>query len=90
MKAICHPQRRYQHRLFAGQAQWVKSSTGWFFGFKLHVVFNHRGQLLNLALTPATSMIGNLYPSGVRPVWQAGGRPRIPFQQAGQTTESAF
>ena len=27
-----------------------KSSTGWFFGFKLH--FNDRGQLLNLALTP--------------------------------------
>ena len=33
-------------------AQWGKSSTGWFFGFKLHVVFNDRGPLLNLALTP--------------------------------------
>ncbi len=29
--------RRHQHHLFAGQAQWGKSSTGWFFGFKLHV-----------------------------------------------------
>lgn len=51
--AVCHPHRRHQHRLFAGQAQWGKSSTGWFFGFKLHLVFNDRGQLLNVALTPA-------------------------------------
>ena len=50
--AVCHPRRRHQHRLFAGLAQWGKSSTGWFFGFKLHVVFNDQGQLLNLALTP--------------------------------------
>ena len=51
--AICNPHRRHQHRLFAGLAQWGRSSTGWFFGFKLHLVFNNRGQLLNLALTPA-------------------------------------
>ena len=51
--AVCHPQRRHQHRLFAGQAQWGKSSTGWFFGFKLHVVVNDQGHLLNVALTPA-------------------------------------
>ena len=51
--AVCHPQRRHQHRLFADQAQWGKSSTGWFFGFKLHVVVNDQGHLLNVALTPA-------------------------------------
>ena len=51
--AVCHPHRRHQHRLFAGQAQWGKSSTGWFFGLKLHVVVNDQGQLLNVALTPA-------------------------------------
>ena len=34
------------------RSQWGKSSTGWFFGFKLHVVFNDQGQLLNVALTP--------------------------------------
>ena len=51
--AVCHPQRRHQHRLFADQAQWGKSSTGWFFGFKLHVVVHDQGQLLNVALTPA-------------------------------------
>ena len=50
--AVCHPRRRHQHRLFAGLAQGGKSSTGWFFGFKLHLVVNDQGQLLNVALTP--------------------------------------
>jgi len=37
---------------FAGLAQRGKTSTGWFFGFKLHLVFNDQGALLNLMLTP--------------------------------------
>jgi hypothetical protein len=44
--AVCHPARIRQHKVFAGLAQRGKSSTGWFFGFKLHVVFNDRGELL--------------------------------------------
>ena len=50
--AVCHPRRRHQHRLFAGLAQGGKRSTGWFFGFKLHLAVNDQGQLLNVALTP--------------------------------------
>lgn len=50
--AVCTPHRIAQHRLFKGLAQRGKSSTGWFFGFKLHVVVNDQGQLLNMALTP--------------------------------------
>jgi len=38
--------------VFAGLAQRGKTSTGWFFGFKLHLIFNDRGELLNLMLTP--------------------------------------
>ena len=44
--------RTHQHRLFAGLAQWGKRSTGWFFGFKLHLVCNDRGQVLSWARTP--------------------------------------
>ena len=36
----------------AGLARRGKSSTGWFFGFKLHLVTNDRGQLLEVCLTP--------------------------------------
>ena len=29
---------------------------GWFFGFKLHLVFNNDNEIVALKLTPATSM----------------------------------
>ena len=29
-----------------------KTSMGWFFGFKLHIVINHRGEFINFTLTP--------------------------------------
>jgi transposase len=44
--------RIQQHKVFADLAQRGKSSTGWFSGFKLHLVVNDRGELLNMALTP--------------------------------------
>ena len=50
--AVCAAARKHQHRLFAGLAQWGKSSTGWFFGFKLHLVCHDQGQVLRWALTP--------------------------------------
>jgi len=50
--AVCDNHRIHQHHVFADVAQRGKSSTGWFFGFKLHVIFNDRGELLNIALTP--------------------------------------
>ena len=49
---VCHNARIKQHKVFAGLAQRGKSSTGWFFGFKLHLVCNDRGELLNIALSP--------------------------------------
>ncbi len=49
--AVCHNARIHQHKVFAGLAQRGKSSTGWFFGFKLHVVFNDHGELLDFMLT---------------------------------------
>ncbi|MCA1553647.1 MAG: IS982 family transposase [Chloroflexi bacterium] len=50
--AVCHNRRIHQHKVFAALAARGKSSLGWFFGFKLHLVFNDQGELLNLALTP--------------------------------------
>lgn len=49
--AVCHNRRIGQHRTFAGIAQRGKNSMGWFFGFKLHLVVNDRGQLLACRLT---------------------------------------
>jgi len=50
--AVCHNRRIHQHKVFAGLAARGKSSLGWFYGFKLHLVFNDQGELLNIALTP--------------------------------------
>lgn len=50
--AVCKNPRIHSHRVFAGLAERGKTSTGWFFGFKLHLIFNDQGELLNLMLTP--------------------------------------
>lgn len=48
---VCLNQRIHAHKVFAGLASRGKSSTGWFFGFKLHLVVNDRGELLDIFLT---------------------------------------
>ena len=53
--AVCRNPRIYQHRVFAGLARRGKTSTGWFFGFKLHLVFNDFGELLDFMLTPGNA-----------------------------------
>jgi Transposase DDE domain len=50
--AVCKNPRIHAHKVFSGLAGRGKTSTGWFFGFKLHLIFNDRGELLNLMLTP--------------------------------------
>ena len=49
---VCLNQRIASHKVFAGLAARGKTSKGWFFGFKLHLVINDRGELLNVLLTP--------------------------------------
>ena len=52
--AVCHPARIHQHRVFRADARRGKTSVGWFYGFKLHLVVNDRGELLAYCLTPGT------------------------------------
>ncbi len=49
---VCHNLRIRSHRVMAGLAQRGKTSTGWFFGFKLHLIVNEQGELLQVCLTP--------------------------------------
>ena len=61
---VCLNQRIASHKVFAGLAGRGKTSTGWFFGFKLHLIINDRGELLNVRLTPASMlMIASRFPS---------------------------
>jgi hypothetical protein len=50
--AVCHNRRIHSHKVFAGCARRGKTSVDWFYGFKLHLVINDRGELLSLRLTP--------------------------------------
>ncbi len=49
---VCHNRRIKRHKVFDGLAERGKSSMGWFFGFKLHLVINDRGEILAAHLTP--------------------------------------
>lgn len=53
--AVCHPARIHQHRVFRVDARRGKTSVGWFYGFKLHLVVNDRGDLLAFCLTPGNT-----------------------------------
>ncbi len=48
----CDNHRINRHKVFADLAQRGKTSMGWFFGFKLHLVFNNDNEIVALKLTP--------------------------------------
>jgi hypothetical protein len=50
--AVCHNARSAQHQVFAIDARRGKTSVGWFYGFKLHLGVNDRGELLAFCLPP--------------------------------------
>jgi transposase len=49
---VCENLRIKRHKVFQDVAQRGKSSTGWFYGFKLHAIINHHGELLAIKVTP--------------------------------------
>ncbi len=49
---VCHNKRTSRHKVFKGYAALGKSTMGWFFGLKLHLIINEKGQLLQALVTP--------------------------------------
>jgi len=49
---VCHNRRIYGHNVFKICVARGKSSTGWFYGFKLPIVINDRGEICSFCLTP--------------------------------------
>ena len=69
---VCLNQRIHSHKVFAGLAARGKTSTGWFFGFKLHLVVNDRGEILQFCITPGNVDDRKPVPRLVKQaVWQA-------------------
>lgn len=50
--SVCKNKRIPRNKVFAGLAKRGKTSMGWFFGFKLHLIVNEKGDLLSFKLTP--------------------------------------
>jgi len=50
---VCKPKRIRNNKVFKGIATTGKSTMGWFHGFKLHIVINDKGEILNFTITQA-------------------------------------
>ena len=48
---VCHLKRSKRHKTFDVVAEYGKTSIGWFFGLKIHVVINHHGELIAFKIT---------------------------------------
>lgn len=49
---VCHNLRINRNKVFSGMAARGKTSTGWFYGFKLHLIINEYGEVVSYAITP--------------------------------------
>lgn len=67
--AVCHNRRIKAHKVFAESAKRGKTSVGWFFGFKIHLAINERGELIALAFTAGNVHDTQPVPALVRPLF---------------------
>ncbi len=50
---VCKNKRIKRNKVFKGIATTGKSTMGWFYGFKLHLIINDMGEILNFVITQA-------------------------------------
>ena len=48
---VCHLKRSRRHKTFEEIAEYGRTSVGWFFGLKMHIVVNNQGQLMVFKIT---------------------------------------
>jgi hypothetical protein len=48
---VCHNKRIKRNKVFKDIAKVGKSTVGWFFGFKLHLIINDKGEILSFYLS---------------------------------------
>lgn len=56
---VCRNQRISSHKVFKKLAARGKTSTGWFFGFKLHIVTDEYGNIIDFTLTAGNAADNN-------------------------------
>lgn len=50
--SVCHNKRILRHKVFKGIAERGKTSMGWFFGMKLHLIIDRKGAIHGFKITP--------------------------------------
>lgn len=50
---VCKPIRIPRHKVFKDIAKRSRSSMGWFYGFKVHLVINDRGEIISFHISSA-------------------------------------
>ncbi len=53
--SVCDPKRVSRHKVCKDLAAIGKTTKGWFFGFKLHVIVDERGNLVRIKITPGNT-----------------------------------
>ena len=56
---VCHKKRIKRNKVFKNIAKVGKSSMGWFFGFKLHLIINDKGEILSFYLSKGNTSDNN-------------------------------
>lgn len=56
---VCHNKRIKRNKVFKGMAKVGKSTVGWFFGFKLHLIINDKGEILSFYLSQGNTHDSN-------------------------------
>lgn len=52
---VCENLRIPSNKVFKNLAKRGKTSTGWFFGFKLHLIINDKGEIMSFKITPGNT-----------------------------------
>lgn len=57
---VCHIKREKQNKVFKGIAKKSKTTKGWFFGLKLHLIINQYGEIISFYFTKANVCDNNI------------------------------
>ena len=52
---VCHNKRINRNKVFKDYAERGKSTMGWFYGLKLHIIFNQKGDIVAVKITPGNT-----------------------------------
>lgn len=84
---VCDNHRIHSHKVFKGFAKRGKTSTGWFFGLKLHLIVNQKGGLMGFTFTSGNVSDNNL--GVVKQMCAAIGQGKL-FGDAGYVSKKLF